>query len=117
MRSVVVDKIGSVTQALVAAAGAFAVSKTDPDSTTGDALRHPVDNARAAARGLKNQGAEQAGRLRAALERLPLQDRELLRLSYFEGLAPQELAERLGEPSARIRKPWRPRISTRSASG
>lgn len=48
--------------------------------------------------------AEQAARIRAALEQLSSGDRELLRLSFFEGMTPQEVAERLGEPSTRIRK-------------
>jgi len=48
--------------------------------------------------------AEQAARVRAALERLSAGDREILRLSFFEGLTPQELATRSGAPSARIRK-------------
>lgn len=48
--------------------------------------------------------AEQAERVRAALQRLPRSDRELLRLSFFETMTPQELADRMGEPSARIRK-------------
>jgi RNA polymerase sigma-70 factor (ECF subfamily) len=43
-------------------------------------------------------------RLRAALDRLAPADRELLRLTYFEGVGPSELAERLGERADRIRK-------------
>lgn len=48
--------------------------------------------------------AERAARVRAALERLSTGDREILRLSFFEGLTPQEVAERTGEPSPRVRK-------------
>jgi RNA polymerase sigma factor (sigma-70 family) len=48
--------------------------------------------------------AEQANRLAEALDRLSAGDRELLRLSFFEGLAPRELALRLREPGARVRK-------------
>lgn len=48
--------------------------------------------------------AEQAARVRAALEQLSAGDREILRLSFFEGLTPQQLAERIGEPSPRVRK-------------
>jgi RNA polymerase sigma-70 factor (ECF subfamily) len=47
---------------------------------------------------------EQNERLRAALVALSAADRELLRLSFFEGLTPLEVAERLGEPATRIRK-------------
>jgi len=42
--------------------------------------------------------------IRTALAQLPSTDRELLRLCYFEGLTPAEVAKRLGEPSDRIRK-------------
>jgi RNA polymerase sigma factor (sigma-70 family) len=48
--------------------------------------------------------AEQAARVRAALQQLSAGDREILRLSFFEGLTPQQLAERTGEPSSRVRK-------------
>jgi RNA polymerase sigma-70 factor (ECF subfamily) len=48
--------------------------------------------------------AEQATRVAVALERLSAGDREILRLSFFEGLTPQELAQRLREPGARVRK-------------
>lgn len=48
--------------------------------------------------------AEQSARLTAGLQQLPAPDRELLRLSFFEGLTPQQLALRLREPGARIRK-------------
>jgi len=47
---------------------------------------------------------EQADRVTAALQCLSAGDRELLRLCFFEGLTPQELGARLGEPSPRIRK-------------
>ena len=48
--------------------------------------------------------AEQAARVRAALQRLSAGDRQILRLSFFEGLTPQQVAERVGEPSPRVRK-------------
>jgi len=43
-------------------------------------------------------------RVRDVLGQLAPSDRELLRLCYFEGLTPSELAERLGEPADRVRK-------------
>ena len=46
---------------------------------------------------------EERARVRSALITLPQGDRELLRLCYFNGLRPQEVAARLGEPAARIR--------------
>ena len=39
-----------------------------------------------------------------ALDRLPPSDRELLRLCFYEGLTPGEVATHLGEPAERIRK-------------
>jgi len=47
--------------------------------------------------------AEQA-QVREALGQLVPSDRELLRLCYFEGLTPGEIAGRLGEPADRVRK-------------
>ena len=48
--------------------------------------------------------AEERDHVRLALTRLSAGDREILHLSFFEGLTPVEIAERLGEPSLRIRK-------------
>lgn len=42
--------------------------------------------------------------IRRALGSLGSADRDLLRLCYYEGLTPGEIARRLGEPSERIRK-------------
>jgi RNA polymerase sigma factor (sigma-70 family) len=47
---------------------------------------------------------EEAGEVQASLGELSAEDRELLRLLYVEHLSPHELASRLGEPAARIRK-------------
>jgi RNA polymerase sigma-70 factor (ECF subfamily) len=47
---------------------------------------------------------EQAHRVRFALSTLSPTDREVLRLSFYEGLAPAEIAERLAEPAPRVRK-------------
>lgn len=48
--------------------------------------------------------AEERASVRLALSRLSAGDREILRLSFFEGLTPVAIAERLGEPALRIRK-------------
>jgi RNA polymerase sigma-70 factor (ECF subfamily) len=48
--------------------------------------------------------ADEADRVRAALATLSAGDRELLRLSYYDGRAPAEIAAMTGEPSERIRK-------------
>lgn len=47
---------------------------------------------------------EERARVRAALTRLAPDDRELLRLSFYEDLAPAQLAARFGEPAERIAK-------------
>ncbi len=43
-------------------------------------------------------------RVQRALLELTQSDQEILSLSFFEGLTPAEIAERLGEPAERIRK-------------
>lgn len=48
--------------------------------------------------------ADEAAQVREALATLTPSDRELLRLSYYEGRAPAEIAALTGEPSERIRK-------------
>jgi RNA polymerase sigma-70 factor, ECF subfamily len=48
--------------------------------------------------------AAERARVRDALTHLSPSDRDLLRLCYFEGLSPGEIAERLGEPADRVRK-------------
>ena len=48
--------------------------------------------------------AAERTRVREALAQLAAPDRELLRLCYFEGLTPNEIAGRLGEPADRVRK-------------
>jgi RNA polymerase sigma factor (sigma-70 family) len=48
--------------------------------------------------------ADEATQVRAALSALGSADRELLRLSYYEGRTPTEIASLTGEPSERIRK-------------
>ena len=47
---------------------------------------------------------EEQDRLRRALDQLTSSDRELLRLSFFEGMTPARIAERSGETSERVRK-------------
>lgn len=40
----------------------------------------------------------------AALARMSPEDRELVRMSFFDGLTPADIADQLGEPAERIRK-------------
>lgn len=47
---------------------------------------------------------EERSGVRRALAQLSPADRDILHLSFFEGLNPAEIAERLGEPALRIRK-------------
>jgi RNA polymerase sigma-70 factor (ECF subfamily) len=47
---------------------------------------------------------EERDRIRHALTQLSAGDRQILHLSFFEGLTPVEIAGRLGEPAPRIRK-------------
>ncbi|UCC71647.1 MAG: sigma-70 family RNA polymerase sigma factor [Gemmatimonadota bacterium] len=47
---------------------------------------------------------EERDLVRRALTELSAGDRDILHLSFFEGLTPVEIAERLGEPALRIRK-------------
>lgn len=48
--------------------------------------------------------AEERNRVRLALTQLSAGDRQILHLSFFEGLTPVEIAQRLGEPALRVRK-------------
>ena len=47
---------------------------------------------------------EEVAALRACLEQLPAQGREMIRLRYFEDLAPGAIAGRLGRPSDAVRQ-------------
>jgi RNA polymerase sigma-70 factor (ECF subfamily) len=73
-------------------------SRTIPPGHELAAASHPADQLAALV------AAEQAHRVRFALSTLSRTDREVLRLSFYEGLAPAEIAERLAEPAPRVRK-------------
>lgn len=47
--------------------------------------------------------SEAEERVREALSKLSAADQALLRMSYFEGLRPAQIAERMGEPATRVR--------------
>ena len=67
---------------------ALAGTPSDPDS---DALSLIISR-------------QQREQLRVALADLSATDQEILHLSFFEGLTPAEIADRLNEPAERIRK-------------
>ena len=67
---------------------ALARTPSDPDS---DALSLIISK-------------QQREQLRVALADLSATDQEILHLSFFEGLTPAEIADRLNEPAERIRK-------------
>jgi RNA polymerase sigma-70 factor (ECF subfamily) len=73
-------------------------SRTIPPGHELAAAGHPADQLAALV------ADEQAHRVRFALSTLSPTDREVLRLSFYEGLAPAEIAERLAEPAPRVRK-------------
>jgi RNA polymerase sigma-70 factor (ECF subfamily) len=47
---------------------------------------------------------EETSRLRQSLAQLSPEDRDILHLSFFEGMSPSEIAASRGEPAYRIRK-------------
>lgn len=49
---------------------------------------------------------QEASRLLEVLDRLPPEQREVLRLRHFEGLSHGEIAERLGKPADAVRQTW-----------
>ena len=70
------------------------------DSTAqGRAETHTTDDALAVM-----VNAEQVGRVRDAIALLSPGEREIIHLSFFEGVTCQELATRLHQPAARVRK-------------
>jgi hypothetical protein len=57
-----------IAEALVAAAGTLAISRSDADSPIGDAVRHPIDTTRRVGHRAANAGADQAARMSYALK-------------------------------------------------
>src|SRR5262249_18709939 len=49
--------------------------------------------------------SDKARRVKAAMERLPANHRQVIELAYFEGLSQTEMAERLGQPLGTV-KTW-----------
>jgi RNA polymerase sigma factor (sigma-70 family) len=83
--------IADVRRARWRLVGADALANQPDPASTEDALGRAV-------------AAEERERVRAALRRLSSGDREILHLSFYEGLTPAEVADRLGEPPLRVRK-------------
>ena len=49
--------------------------------------------------------SDKARRVKAALEKLPANHRQVIELAYFEGLSQTEMAERMGQPLGTV-KTW-----------
>jgi RNA polymerase sigma-70 factor (ECF subfamily) len=49
--------------------------------------------------------SDQTRRVRAAMEKLPANQRQVIELAYFEGLSQTEMAERMGQPLGTV-KTW-----------
>jgi hypothetical protein len=101
-----------LAQALVAVAGVFAASRTDPDSRTGDTLRHPVENARAAARAAKREGREQAARLSFALKEAS----RAFRAAMEQGPSPGQAEWTKDALGAELEEPGAKKKSSRSTA-
>ena len=74
-----------------------------PDSVPADEsqLRGLVDPAEPHDLGLFTR--EQVKRVRSAMSRLPVMQRVVIDMAYFEGLSQSEIAERLGEPLGTVK--------------
>lgn len=83
--------IADVQRARQRLVGAEALANQPDPASTEDALGRAI-------------AAEEREQVRAALRRLSTGDRRILHLSFYEGLTPAEVGERLGEPALRVRK-------------
>jgi RNA polymerase sigma-70 factor (ECF subfamily) len=83
--------IADVYRARQRSAGAHEMPEAGHTSTADDPLTALINS-------------EKRDRVRQALTQLSAGDREILHLSFFEGLTPVEIAGQLGEPAPRIRK-------------
>jgi hypothetical protein len=73
-----------IAEALVAAAGALAVSSSDPNSRVGDMVRHPIDATRRAGRHAKRAGAQHAERMSYALQEAARAFRDAMEIAPAE---------------------------------
>jgi hypothetical protein len=73
-----------IAEALVAAAGALAVSRTDSNSAVGSLVHHPVDTTRRVGRRAARAGADQAARLSYALREASRAFREAMEVGPIE---------------------------------
>ena len=69
-----------------------------------DAIEHTADPASIRDALSRAVSAEERDRVRTALSRLTGGDRSILHLSFYEGLTPGEVADRLGLSSLLVRK-------------
>jgi RNA polymerase sigma-70 factor (ECF subfamily) len=73
-----------------------------PDQATGDVRAFDVVD-QAATVDLRLLSAEQAARVRVALDELPLMQRMPIELAFYEGLTHTEIAERLEQPLGTVK--------------
>jgi hypothetical protein len=73
-----------IAEALVAAAGTLAVSRSDADSGTGDAVRHPIDTTRRVGSRTASAGADQAARMSYALREAARAFREAMEVGPMD---------------------------------
>ena len=86
-----------IAEALVAAAGAFAVSRSDLHSNIGDVVRHPIDATRRVGRHAARGGADRAARMSYALKEAARAFRDAMEVAPRE-IAPSD--ESWHEPTA-----------------
>jgi RNA polymerase sigma-70 factor (ECF subfamily) len=91
VRGIARHVIADVHRARQRMAGFEALPESDPGSLAADPLSALISK-------------EEREHVRRALADLSAADREILHLSFFEGLTPAQIAQRLGEPAQRIRK-------------
>lgn len=78
------------------------VKRTAARYTTQDGTVYALSTAPDALTALLEQ--EEQARVRTAIESLRASDQIIIRMSFYEGLTPTEVAERLDQPPERIRK-------------
>jgi hypothetical protein len=105
-----------IAEALVAAAGTLAASRSDADSRDGDAVRHhPIDTTRRAGKRAANAGADQVARVSYALREAARAFRDAMEVGPTEaGLREETWQER--SAGAEIQQAVTPAATNESAA-